>query len=74
MKFEIFLKLVSIKSRGIYVTIHQRSKILPFRNFTFYFSNSVDFVENKRPFIHCNSDVEALPKIPSYSLTSLLVG
>ena len=46
-----------------------RGKILPFGNFTIYFSNSVDFVENKRPFIHYNSDVEALPKIPSCTLT-----
>ena len=50
------------------------SKILPFENFTFYFSNSVNFVENKQPFIHCNSDVETIPKILSYSLTSLLIG
>ena len=51
-----------------------RGKILPFRNFAFYFSNSVDFKENKLPFIHCNSDIEALPKMLSYTLAALLVG
>ena len=35
-----------------------KGKILPFRNFTFYFSNSMDFMENKPHFIHCNSDIE----------------
>ena len=35
-----------------------RGKILPFGNLTFYFSNSMDFVKNKSPFIHCNSDIE----------------
>ena len=40
-------------------------KILPLKNITFYFSNLVDFMENKQHFIHCNSDIDALPKIPS---------
>ena len=51
-----------------------RGKNLLFRNFAFYFSNSVDFGENKWHFIHCNSNVEIPPKIPSCTLTSLLVG
>ena len=35
-----------------------RGKILPFGNLTFYFSNSMDFVKNKSPFIHYNSDIK----------------
>ena len=61
-------------SKEIYVTIHQGAKFCFLETLFFYFSNSMDFGENKWSFIHCNSDVEALPKMPSYTLTTLLVG
>ena len=56
--------------RGIFATT---SKILSFRNFAFYFWNSMDFGENKCLSIHCNSNIETLSKIPSHTLTALLV-
>ena len=62
------------KKKGNLCNRTPKGKILPFRNFAFYFSNSMDFGENKLPFLHYNSDVETLPKIPSYTLTTLLVG
>ena len=45
-------------SKGNLCNHNPRGKILPFGNLTFYFSNSIDFVKNKSPFIHCNSDIE----------------
>ena len=60
--------------REIYVTIHQGEKFCLLETLLFYFSNSVDFKENKLPFIHCNSDIEALPKMLSYTLAALLFG
>ena len=53
------------KKWEIYVTIHQGAKFCLLETLPFYFSNSVDFGENKWSFIHCNNDVKALPKMPS---------
>ena len=58
----------------IYVTIHQGVKFCLLETLLFYFSNLRDFGENKWSFIYYNSDVEALPKMPSDTLTALLVG
>ena len=62
-----FIIFIFIFSRENYVLGNlcnhtPRGKILPFGNLTFYFSNSMDFVKNKPPFIHCNSDIEGPSK------------
>ena len=71
---KVHLYLFSFYFQGNLCNHTPKGKILPFRNFAFYFSYSVDFGENKWHFIHCNSDVEVLPKKPFCTLTALLVG
>ena len=51
-----------LKKKGNLCNHTPRGKILPFGNLTFYFSNSMDFVKNKPPFIRCNSDIEGPSK------------